>query len=359
MVSRKPQINWNGRRVFLTGHTGFKGSWLALWLHRMGAEVHGYALDPPTETSLFGTLDVGAVLASDTRADLADRERLSSAMAAARPEIVLHLAAQALVRAGYQDPMGTFATNILGTAHVLEAMRGCPEVKAAVIVTTDKVYENREWAHPYRENDPLGGHDPYSASKAGAEIVTASMRDSFFHDRPVAIATARAGNVIGGGDWADDRLVPDCLRSFASGKPAHLRYPNAVRPWQHVLEPLDGYLTLAAALAGEDGKRFARAWNFGPETAGNVTVGDVATRVAGLWGGGSQVEFGNPQGHPHEAGLLTLDHSLARSELDWKPRWDLETALAKTVEWHRAWLAGRNMREITEAQIAEYAEASS
>jgi CDP-glucose 4,6-dehydratase len=358
MVSRKPQIDWSGRRVFLTGHTGFKGSWLALWLHRMGAEVHGYALDPSSETSLFHTLDLGTILASDTRADLADQEKLATAMKSARPEIVLHLAAQALVRAGYQDPMGTFTTNILGTAHVLEAMRNCPEVRAAVIVTTDKVYENREWSHPYRENDPLGGHDPYSASKAGAEIITASMRDSFFHDHQVAIATARAGNVIGGGDWADDRLVPDCLRAFASEKTTQLRYPDAVRPWQHVLEPLDGYLTLAAALFGDDGKRFARAWNFGPDTAGNVTVGEVATRIANLWGDRAQVEFGNPQGHPHEAGLLTLDHSLARRELNWKPRWNLDTALTKTVEWHRAWLEQSDMREFTAAQITDYTETS-
>jgi CDP-glucose 4,6-dehydratase len=354
MVTDRRRMDWRGRRVFLTGHTGFKGSWLAVWLHQLGAEVHGYALDPPAETSLFGTLDVASLLGSDTRADLADLEKLGAAMAAARPEIVFHLAAQPLVKAGYQDPCGTFATNVLGTAHVLQAMRACPSVKAAVIVTTDKVYQNREWAHPYRETDPLGGHDPYSASKAAAEIITASMRDSFFQDRPVAIATTRAGNVIGGGDWAGDRLVPDCLRAFADGGSVHLRFPNAVRPWQHVLEPLDGYMTLAAALAGEDGKRFAKAWNFGPDTSGNVPVDEVATRVAKLWGKGADVVLGDAAGHPHEAGLLMLDNSLARLELGWKPRWALGTALEKTVEWHRAWLGGADMRGVTLGQIGEY-----
>ena len=354
MVTDRRRMDWRGGRGFLTGHTGFKGSWLAVWLHHLGAEVHGYALDPPSETSLFGTLGVASMLDADTRADLADLEKLGAAMATARPEIVFHLAAQPLVKAGYSDPCGTFATNVQGTAHVLQAMRNCPSVKAAVIVTTDKVYQNREWAHPYRETDPLGGQDPYSASKAAAEIITASMRDSFFHDSQAAIATARAGNVVGGGDWAEDRLVPDCLSAFATGGAAHLRLPNAVRPWQHVLEPLDGYMALAAALAGVEGKRFAKAWNFGPDTSANVPVGEVAARVAGLWGEGANVVIGDATGHPHEAGLLMLDNSLARLELGWKPRWALGTALEKTVAWHRAWLGGADMREFTLGQIREY-----
>ena len=346
--------HWQDQSVFLTGHTGFKGSWLSLWLHSLGARVHGYALDPPTEPSIFEAADVAEVLASDVRADLADLDALTAAMQAARPGVVFHLAAQPLVRASYSDPIGTFATNVLGTAHLLQAVRSSPSVKAVVIVTTDKVYQNREWVHPYREEDRLGGHDPYSASKAAAEIVTASMRAGFFEGTGVRIATARAGNVIGGGDWAADRLVPDCLRAFAAGTPVSLRFPDAVRPWQHVLEPLAGYLALASALPGESGRPLAKAWNFGPDTADNASVGTVARKLAGLWGGGATVVCEPDAGNPHEAGLLTLDNSAARNLLAWQPRWPLDLALDMTHAWHRAWLDGGDMRAFSLAQIARY-----
>lgn len=356
LVKNKCIMDWSGKNVFLTGHTGFKGSWLALWLHTLGARVHGYALDPPTCPSIFDVATVAATLASDVRADLAETDRLSQAMADARPDVVFHLAAQPLVRASYSDPLGTFATNILGTANVLQAVRSVPSVRAVVIVTTDKVYQNKEWAHPYREGDRLGGHDPYSASKAAAEIITDSMRNSFFSDTTVRIATARAGNVIGGGDWADDRLVPDCLKFFSAGEPVRLRYPNAVRPWQHVLEPLSGYLTLASYLLEEPNKDYASAWNFGPDTADNASVGEVARRLAADWGESARVICEENSIHPHEAGLLTLDNSAARRHLGWQPRWRLDTALEKTLAWHAAWLAEEPMRDISLAQIRSYQE---
>jgi CDP-glucose 4,6-dehydratase len=349
--------NFAGRPVFLTGHTGFKGGWLALWLHRLGARVHGYALDPPTEPSLFETARIGGLLAADVRADLADRAALGRALAAAEPEVVFHLAAQPLVRASYNDPVGTFMTNVLGTAHLLDAVRNCPSVRAVVVVTTDKVYQNREWVHPYREGDRLGGHDPYSASKAAAEIVAESLRASFFGDtgaHPAQVATVRAGNVIGGGDWAADRLVPDCLGAFGRGEPVSLRFPDAVRPWQHVLEPLSGYLMLAAALLGDPGARFARAWNFSPGEAGHATVGEVAQELAEVWGAGAAVVRNPGGGHPHEAGLLSLDSSMARRLLGWHPRWPLREALARTVEWHRAWRDGGDLRGLSLGQIAAY-----
>jgi len=353
MLVEQARFSWSGRRVFLTGHTGFKGSWLALWLHQLGAEVHGYALDPPTEPALFHAASVAGTLASDTRADLAERAGLRAAIARAAPEIIFHLAAQPLVRASYEDPVGTFATNVLGTAHLLDAARDLASLRAIVVVTTDKVYENREWVHPYREEDRLGGHDPYSASKAAAEIITASMRSSFFQSG-ARIATARAGNVIGGGDWAADRLVPDCLRAFSSGEPVRLRFPGALRPWQHVLEPLDGYLSLASALCAEDGARFAKAWNFGPDPAGNGSVGAVADALARLWGEDANVIHEASSSNPHEAGLLTLDNSAAHHHLGWRPRWDLPAALARTVEWHRAWMEGDDAGAISLQQIDRY-----
>jgi CDP-glucose 4,6-dehydratase len=358
MVMAVSQQIWQGTPVFLTGHTGFKGGWLTLWLHALGARVHGYALNPPTSPSLFETARVSAALTSDVRSDLADLAALKSALAAARPRVVFHLAAQPLVRAGYADPVGTFATNIMGTAHVLEAIRAVDSVQAVVIVTTDKVYDNRESMHPYRETDPLGGHDPYSASKGAAEIVTASYRASFFTcagGHSARIATVRAGNVIGGGDWAADRLVPDCLKAFAAGSAVSLRYPGAVRPWQHVLEPLSGYLRLAQLLMDTDGERFAGAWNFGPDASGDATVGEVAEAVAGLWGDAARVEFPGGGQYPHEAGLLRLDITRARNELSWQPCWTLQTALRNTVSWHKAWQLGADMTAFTLAQIEEYA----
>lgn len=346
-----------GKRVLVTGHTGFKGGWLTLWLHKLGALVHGYALNPPTEPNLFEVAGIGSVLASDTRADLADLGRLRSALSEAQPEVVFHLAAQPLVRVSYRDPLGTLASNVMGTAHVLEAARAIDGVRALVLITTDKVYENREWAYPYREVDPLGGHDPYSASKAAAEIVAATYRSSFFKGEtgPLArVATARAGNVIGGGDWASDRLVPDCLSAFAENKSVRLRFPQAVRPWQHVLGPLAGYLQLAEQLSAPDGAKFAKAWNFGPDASGDATVGEIAETTARLWGEGARVESVPSTENPHEASLLRLDSTLARTELGWKPRWTLEQALAQTVAWYQAWTRGADMAAISVGQIRAY-----
>ena len=360
MVNIDPSF-WQGRSVFVTGHTGFKGAWLAIWLHQLGAKVHGYALTPPTEPSLFDTAGVGSMLDSDLRSDLADLAALKSAIQEAQPDVVFHLAAQPLVRESYRDPLGTLASNVMGTAHVLEAVRITDSVRAVVLITTDKVYENREWLYPYREVDPLGGHDPYSASKAAAEIVAASYRASFFTGKAghlARVATARAGNVIGGGDWAMDRLVPDCLRAFDVGEPVRLRYPKAVRPWQHVLEPLAGYLLLAEHLCGLEGGYFARAWNFGPDASGDAAVGDVAEAIARLSGGDAQVEFEQSTKNPHEAGLLRLDNTLARTELSWQPRWSLQQALTRTVDWHKAWKQGADMLAVSLSQISGYGETS-
>jgi len=360
LVNAVTPASWRDTPVFLTGHTGFKGGWLALWLDAMGARIHGFALNPPTTPSLFETARVGEVLAADTRADLADLAALRMALAAARPRVVFHLAAQPLVRAGYAEPVATFATNVMGTAHLLEAVRAVKEVEAVVVVTTDKVYENREWAYPYRETDRLGGRDPYSASKAAAELVVASYRASFFAGETgpaVRIATARAGNVIGGGDWAADRLVPDCLKAFAEDRPVCLRNPGAVRPWQHVLEPLSGYLLLAERLLATDGASFAGAWNFGPDRGGDATVGAVAGDAARSWGAPARVDCPPDSRHPHEAGLLRLDTTRSRVELGWQPFWSLSEAVHRTVSWQKAWLSGGDMAALTRHQIAEYAGA--
>ncbi len=356
MVIPNPKF-WHGRSVFLTGHTGFKGSWLALWLHQLGATVHGYALDLPTHPSLFEAASIHSLLASDTRADISDAPRLAQALQAARPEIVFHLAAQPLVRLSYRNPAATFMTNVMGTVHLLEAARACDDTRAIVAITTDKVYHNNEWVHPYRESDPLGGRDPYSASKAAAEIVTAAYRASFFqgpNGHPARVATARAGNVIGGGDWALDRIVPDCLRAFAAHEPVHIRCPNSVRPWQHVLEPLAGYLTLGHKLFGEGGHEFAKAWNFGPNASDNVTVGNLAENLAALWGGDARVLLDTTGGHPHEAGRLSLDSFAARHQLGWTSCWGYRHALARIVEWHQLWLQGADMLQATLDQIKSY-----
>lgn len=348
---------WAGRSVFLTGHTGFKGSWLVLLLESLGARVHGYALDPDPGTSMFQVTRIASLLSSDVRADLADLARLKAAMAAASPDVVLHLAAQPLVREGYKQPLQTFATNVMGTAHVLEALRAIPSVRAVVIVTTDKVYANDGAGTPFAEIDPLGGDDPYSASKAAAELVTASFRHSYFREPSAArIGSARAGNVIGGGDWAPDRLVPDCMRAFAEGQPVHLRYPHASRPWQHVLEPLMGYLSLADALIYDANS--AGAWNFGPLPGDQAAVGDVAWRVARLWGDEARVVTDDSTAHPHEAGLLALDSAKATSGLGWRRRWNLDRALGETVSWQKHWLSGGDMQTFSREQIAAYLESS-
>lgn len=342
---------WRGKRVFLTGHTGFKGSWLALWLSRLGAEVHGYSLAPPTDPSLFELAGIRECLASHRTGDIRVGVRLQAAIRDSRPEIVFHLAAQPLVRASYAEPLETLDTNVMGTASLLEAVRGTDSVRAIVVVTSDKCYMNREWYWPYREDEPLGGHDPYSASKAAAEIVAAAYRASFLAESGCALATARAGNVIGGGDFAEDRLLPDILRAFDAGRTLHLRSPRAVRPWQHVLEPLRGYLMLAQGLC-ESGADLAEGWNFGPweQEARSVRwiTEYLAGRLPGLrWSAGEHTG-------PHEATLLRLDSSKARARLGWLPAWSLEQALDRTVEWHLAWRAGDDLAALMDEQLVQY-----
>ncbi len=341
------RATWRGRRVFLTGHTGFKGSWLALWLADMGAEVHGYALAPPKD-GFFCAVGVHSHLASSTLADLRDLPALRHAMSAARPEVVFHLAAQALVRQSYAEPVETFAVNVLGTAHVLEAARAVEGVRAVVCVTTDKVYENREWPWAYRENDPLGGHDPYAASKACAELVTASYRASFLAAAGVQVATVRAGNVIGGGDCSMDRLVPDILRAVDAGETLVIRAPNATRPWQHVLEPLSGYLLLAERLL-DGGPVFADAWNFGPADGDARPVQWIVEQLSARLGGAPWRLDAGPR--PKEAHALRLDSSRAAALLGWRPAWDLAIALDHTVAWHRAWRAGDDLAALSLAQM--------
>jgi CDP-glucose 4,6-dehydratase len=344
---------WNGRRVFVTGHTGFKGSWLTLWLQSMGARVTGYSLPPPTQPSLFDAARVGEGIESII-SDVRDLPKLREAMGRAEPEVVLHLAAQPLVRHSYVDPVETYSTNVLGTVHVLEAVRATPSVKAVVSVTTDKCYENREWLWGYRESDRLGGRDPYSNSKACAELVTSAYRSSFFgKDSHVAVASARAGNVIGGGDWARDRLVPDIIAAWELGRPTCIRSPHSVRPWQHVLEPLRGYLILAEKLCTEPG--FAEAWNFGPLEQDARPVQWIVKEMARLWGPDAKwdMDLGS---HPHEAGLLKLDIAKASSRLGWRPALGLQEALKMIVEWSRARAAGKDVRELTLGQIEAYQE---
>jgi len=347
---------WNGKKVFLTGHTGFKGSWLSIWLHDLGAKVTGYALDPPTNPSLFELAGVDQLVDS-VIADVRDLERLKAEMVRAEPDIVIHMAAQPLVRDSYKIPVETYAVNVMGTVHLLEAIRCCPTVRSVVNVTTDKVYENREWAWGYRENEPFGGYDPYSNSKGCSELATAAYRSSYFNPRDyechgVALASARAGNVIGGGDWAGDRLVPDIVRAIMAGEKVLIRNPNAIRPWQHVLEPLSGYLVLAQRLY-ENGIEFAQGWNFGPSEDDAKPVEWVVRNLCEKWGNnaGYQIDDGN---HPHEANYLKLDCSKARTLLGWRPRWALATALDRIVSWTKEHVAGGDLRKACQNQIHEY-----
>lgn len=346
---------WKGRRVFLTGHTGFKGSWLSLWLQHMGAQVTGFALPASTSPSLFELARVADAMDS-CMGDVRDSTALAASLYQAQPEIVIHLAAQALVRQSYASPVETYASNVMGTVHLLEAVRQCSSVRAVVNVTTDKCYENKEWVWPYRENEPLGGYDPYSSSKACAELVTAAYRRSFFNaadaSQPgVAVASARAGNVIGGGDWATDRLVPDILAAFTEGKPVRIRHPQAVRPWQHVLDPLRGYLLLAQRLC-ESGHEFAEPFNFGPYTDDTKPVEWVVAQISALMGTGSWVLDQNR--HPHEANALRLDISKAMHCLGWRPILDLPSALDLTVQWTKQWKGGQDARRVTLGQIQAY-----
>lgn len=343
---------WRGKRVFVTGHTGFKGSWLSLWLQEMGAELHGFALPSPTSPALFDEARVGQRMAS-TIGDIRDYAAVHAAMLACRPEIVLHLAAQPLVRHSYHAPVETYATNVMGTVHVLEAARQVGSVRAILNVTTDKCYENREWVWGYREDEPLGGHDPYSSSKGCAELVSSAYRRSFFDGCGIALATARAGNVIGGGDWAEDRLVPDILRAFERKQPVQIRNPHSMRPWQHVLEPLSGYLMLAEKLYAE-GQKWAESWNIGPHDDDAKPVQWIVERIADTWGAGASWHL-DDGAHPHEATYLKLDSSKIRSRLGWQPRWDLARAIAHTTCWHQAWLASRDARALCLAQIEQYA----
>lgn len=347
---------WHGRRVLVTGHTGFKGSWLSLWLRVLGAEICGIALPPITEPSLFRLANV----ADETRSeitDICDLDGVKSIFQEHQPEVVFHLAAQSLVRKSYEDPVGTYAANVMGTVSLLEAVRSCSSVRAVVVITTDKCYENREWVWPYRETDRLGGHDPYSNSKACVELVVSAYRDSFFPpaqfaSRGVAIASARAGNVIGGGDWAKDRIIPDAIRAFAEGDVLQIRNPRAIRPWQHVLEPLRGYLLLAQRLL-EDGVKYGGAWNFGPEGTDAKPVEWIIQELASNWGGNPTWEM-DRQAHPHEAQTLQLDWSKALHLLEWRPILPLKQALQLTADWYRRWNSGEDVRVLTLDQIRYY-----
>ena len=342
---------WRGRSVFLTGHTGFKGTWIALWLTELGAKVHGYSLAPSQAPNVFSETRLRERLQSSTIADIRDLPRLSQAIADAKPSIVIHMAAQSLVLHSYVEPVDTFSTNVIGTVNLLEAARRGTTVEAIINVTTDKCYENNEWVWSYRENDRLGGKDPYSNSKACSELVTFAYRNSFFADSGVQVSSARAGNVIGGGDWAIDRLIPDYLRAADAGRTLVIRAPDAVRPWQHVLEPLSGYIDLAESLI-KLGPEFAQAWNFGPNDSDAKPVSWILEYLSKKI---PNVRFElDISSQRREAQLLKLDSSKAREKLGWRPRWSLATAIDKTVEWHQAWREGQSMAEISTKQIRDY-----
>jgi CDP-glucose 4,6-dehydratase len=352
---------WRGKRVFLTGHTGFKGSWMSLWLQTMGAQVTGFALAPNTDPSLFEEARVAEGMVSII-GDVRDPALLQRVMADARPEIVIHMAAQPLVRYSYAHPVETYATNVMGSVHLLEAVRQVGGVRAVVMITSDKCYENREWVWGYRENEAMGGFDPYSNSKGCAELVTAAYRSSFFNpstyaQHGVAIASGRAGNVIGGGDWALDRLVPDIVRAIEQGREVVIRSPYAIRPWQHVLEPLSGYLQLAHKLY-EEGAGFAEGWNFGPDEHESRPVGWIVEKLTEIWGDGASFRIDASQANVHEAHYLKLDCSKAHMRLNWRPRWNLFYTLGKIAEWHKSQQAGADMQAVTLSQIREYEAAA-
>jgi CDP-glucose 4,6-dehydratase len=346
---------WRKKKVFLTGHTGFKGSWMSLWLQNLDAEVVGYSLAPPTQPNLCDLADVEKGMES-IRGDILDLEHLRRAVREHKPEIVFHLAAQSLVRRSYDDPIGTYATNVLGTAHILDAVRDVPSVRSIVVVTSDKCYENRGDQRAYRESDRLGGADPYSSSKAAAEIVTSAFRKSFFastkNETAVGVASARAGNVIGGGDWGADRLIPDVMRASLDGRDLLIRHPQAVRPWQHVLEPVSGYLTLAEKL-WQQPDRFSESWNFGPNESETLSVSTLLECLRELWGPGLSWRF-DDGAHPHEAHYLSLDCTKSKAELGWEPRWNLNSALEATVQWYKAYQSHQDVRLLAQEQIRSY-----
>jgi CDP-glucose 4,6-dehydratase len=347
---------WAGKTVLLTGHTGFKGSWLSLWLQSMGAHVIGFALAPPSNPSLFETARIAEGMVS-IDGDIRDYAALAAVFEKHQPEIVIHMAAQALVRYSYVNPVETYATNVMGTVHLLEAAKQAGSVRAIVNVTSDKCYENREWVWGYRENEAMGGYDPYSSSKGCAELVASAYRSSFFNPQDyakhrLALASARAGNVIGGGDWADDRLIPDIMRAIVEGRPVRIRNPHAIRPWQHVLEPLSGYLVLAQKLF-RDGAAYAEGWNFGPDDVDAKPVQWIVEKLTQAWGEGASWALDEGD-HPHEAHYLKLDCSKAKARLNWYPRWHLEDTLKAIVDWQRAYQQGLEMRTVTLQQIAAY-----
>lgn len=350
-----PEVTfWSGKRVVLTGHTGFKGGWLALWLRRMGASVTGIALPPVTAPNLFTAASIGAAVESHI-CDIRDADKTARLIRSVRPDVVFHLAAQPLVRESYLRPIDTFSSNVMGTVHVLEALRGADNAKVAVFTTTDKVYVNREWVYPYREDDALGGHDPYSASKAASEMAVASYRAAFLETQGLAVATVRAGNVIGGGDWSKDRLIPDAVRAWEKGETLSIRSPGSVRPWQHVLEPLGAYLVLAERLWGD--RTLAGAYNIGPDSAETASVRTVVTLARAAYGRG-EVEFGSCDQGFHEAGLLTLENAKARAVLGVKPRWTLRQAIERTMHWYDAFARGTHAADLCDADIATYEDAT-
>ncbi len=344
------QAFWKGKRVFLTGHTGFKGSWLSLWLSSLGAQVKGYALNPPTSPSLFYEAEVGKVINSQI-GDIRDQEVLHESMVSFNPDVLIHMAAQPLVRYSYDAPIETYEVNVIGTAKVLEVSRSCSNLKAIVNITTDKCYENDGRSQGYKENDPMGGYDPYSSSKGCAELVTSAYRRSFLKDQGIGLASVRSGNVIGGGDWADDRLIPDILRSFEKGEPVVIRNPKATRPWQHVLEPLSGYLILAEKLY-KNQKEYAEGWNFGSSEKDVKPVSWIMDKMISEWPDSSWELDQNS--NPHEADFLKLDISKAKSKLGWKPVWELSHTLEKIISWHKSWLDKEDMQTICLAEIEEY-----
>ncbi|WP_046227685.1 CDP-glucose 4,6-dehydratase [Paenibacillus dauci] len=347
------ELFWKDKNVFLTGHTGFKGSWLSLWLHKLGANVTGYSLPAPTSPSLFEVARVEEVLTNSIIGDINNYKLLCESMRNANPEIVIHMAAQPLVRRSYNDPIETYQTNVMGTVHIMEAARACSSIQAILNVTTDKCYENKEWEWGYREYEPLGGHDPYSSSKACSELVTAAYRDSFLKTLNINVATARAGNVIGGGDWAEDRLIPDLLKYLINQEQVQIRNPSAIRPWQHVLEPLKGYLLLCENLVLK-GKEYAQAWNFGPLDSEMKTVQSIVEHMLEKWPNKTSGYVVTKQDEKTEATILKLDSAKAANNLGWKPYWSLDTTLNSIIQWTLYYEDGKDMREVCREQISQY-----